>query len=455
LFALENWFDNKTSTSKSSDNAFFKYFFVIKILANGFIKNVNEMEVSNLENLVLVEENPLLKGDVDYSLNFRKDKYSLTWSIFLVLGIGILFPWDCFLSSLDYFAYLFPDFPFPFVLSLIYNSPSLIFLLFSVKYGPSISFSSRILTFFVLDLLVLIFVPIIPYIFRNDISLWLVLFGGFITGCAASTLFGAIAGLAALFPPENTVAIMIGNGVAGIVTAFLRIITKLSFPRDSEGLQKSAFIFFGISAFMIAICIMSYLIMIRLEYFQFYFEKNKESKNTVSTHSINNISVWNGIRKQAITVFYVFFVTLALFPGVTSLITSKGDLGDWFQIILVSLFMLFDFIGRSIPRWNHLFSQRTLWIPTASRSIFFILFFLCIKLPVFSNDYLAYILMALFALSNGYFGTLAMMFGPLNVAPHEKESAGIMMTFFLNAGIFSGALFALLLLYAISGSIGI
>jgi len=63
--------------------------------------------------------------------------------------------------------------------------------------------------------------------------------------------------------------------------------------------------------------------------------------------------------------------------------------------------------------------------------------------------------MLLFALTNGYCGTLAMMYGPTNTESHEKEKAGTMMSFFLNFGIFIATHFALLLLYLITGSIGI
>ena len=46
------------------------------------------------------------------------------------------------------------------------------------------------------------------------------------------------------------------------------------------------------------------------------------------------VEVFRKIIPQASAAFLVFFVTLSIFPGVTSLVQSKGNLGDWFQIIM-------------------------------------------------------------------------------------------------------------------------
>jgi len=163
------------------------------------------------------------------------------------------------------------------------------------------------------------------------------------------------------------------------------------------------------------------------------------------------------IWREALVVFTVFFTTLALFPGVVpSLIpTNDHNLAEWFQIIMLAIFMVGDFIGRSAPRLFILFSPKTLWIPTVCRLVFFVLFVLCVKPRIFDSDIAAYLLMAVFAMTNGYCGTLAMMFGPVGASDHEKETAGIMMSFFLNFGIFVAIHFAFVLLYLLTGSIGI
>ncbi len=89
-------------------------------------------------------------------------QYFLAWLIFCLLGVGLLFPWNAFLGALDYFADIYPDISgFPFILSLVYNWPSVIALLLTVKFGSKFSFTSRIVIGFSIDVLVQILVPCI------------------------------------------------------------------------------------------------------------------------------------------------------------------------------------------------------------------------------------------------------------------------------------------------------
>jgi solute carrier family 29 (equilibrative nucleoside transporter), member 1/2/3 len=58
----------------------------------------------------------------------------------------------------------------------------------------------------------------------------------------------------------------------------------------------------------------------------------------------------------------------------------------------------------------------------------------------FKNDFWQYMFMAVFALTNGYQGTLCMMFGPQDAAAANKERAGTIMVFFLTCGLTVGVL---------------
>eukprot|EP01112_Ceratiomyxa_fruticulosa_P013868 TRINITY_DN392_c0_g1_i2.p1 TRINITY_DN392_c0_g1~~TRINITY_DN392_c0_g1_i2.p1 ORF type:complete len:416 (+),score=65.13 TRINITY_DN392_c0_g1_i2:185-1432(+) len=398
-----------------------------------------------------------------------EDKGSFAWIIFLFMGVAALMPWNSFIMSFDYFDSVYgTKFPFPFVLSMVYGYASVIFLFLSIKIMPRFSFGSRILTAFSIDLIVLVLVPFLPVLIINtQISMWVTLIGGFICGSASAVLFGSVVGLASIFPEGYTTAFMSGNGVAGIAAFILRVVTKVSMPNTEKGLQHSGTLYFVLAAFLILVCLLLYLVLMKLPitiyYMQRYYSTQNTERESLLKDSENirrkpNVSTWKlalKIKREALTVFFVFFVTLSLFPGVTSLVpTSTPSLGDaWFQIIFSGFFMVFDFLGRTSPRFAILFGPKKLWIPVILRSVFFPLLVLLVRPRIFDKDVYAYIIMAVLALTNGYCGTLGMMYGPTNADPHEKETAGIIMSFSLNFGIFCATHFALLVDYLIQGSL--
>lgn len=70
---------------------------------------------------------------------------------------------------------------------------------------------------------------------------------------------------------------------------------------------------------------------------------------------------------------------------------------------------------------------------------------------IFSNNIFPYVFMSIMALTNGYFSTLGMMNGPSRVNPREQQTAGQLMSFMLQFGIFVGVHLAMILLLIIEG----
>ena len=143
----------------------------------------------------------------------------------------------------------------------------------------------------------------------------------------------------------------------------------------------------------------------------------------------------------------MFAVTLSVFPSVTAL-TFAGDCeGGWQGLFVPTLFVLFnsfDWAGRAVAgRWRLISKERL--VPAAlARLVFIPLMCLChvedSRLPVlFGNAAFPLALMILFAFSNGYIATLAMIAGPECVPPTQMEVAGATMVLCLCAGLLMGS----------------
>lgn len=396
---------------------------------------------------------------IDTSQGPPPDKGMLVWFLCLLLGIGLLLPWNAYITAADYYALLWPTQQFEFFLSICYNYPSIVFLLWNIKWGHKYPFGRRIFIGFTGLSFCILLVPIITTVFgltlshsESITSEVITLLAVFLSGCFASMLFGTVLGLVAFFPSEYTAAVMSGNGVAGILVGLIRIFTKLAFSDTEEGLRNSSVLYFVIGAIIVGVCAFAFLFLTKNPFATYYLAMNvkatrsrqKSSDYELIDHDTEqkpNIQYWSVFKKlwpEALEVFWVFFVTLTVFPGYILEIPSQWPaFQDWFSILLIFDFQLFDFVGRTVPKWMILFSRKTLFIPVILRTLLVGLFVMCIPpTRIITIDGFPYLFMALFAFTNGYCGTLAMMYGPTRVDDNEKETAGAIMGFMLNLGIF-------------------
>jgi len=267
--------------------------------------------------------------------------------------------------------------------------------------------------------------------------------------------------------------------------------TTVSLPSNDRGYIIGAGLYFGTAGLVVLACVIGSIYLVRLpSAIQLIAERQVQEVTrpveggeslrlipdaTAATESAAPKAkegvgaVFRKIWLQALTVWLVFFVTLSLFPGVITLIQAhphrgggaagsssshseaeKTWLDEWFQIINITVFMIGDFLGRLAPSLYTAFSPRTLWIPTASRLLFFpLLALLAAGVWTGGAAICTPLLVAVFALSNGYFSTLAMMYG--SKEGQGSEVASTIMSFALNFGIFCASIFAIFMLYIING----
>jgi equilibrative nucleoside transporter 1/2/3 len=275
---------------------------------------------------------------------------------------------------------------------------------------------------------------------------------------------GGIFGFAGMLPPIYIQAVMSGNGLAGITTSIIRVITKLTLeskkPITLETLNLSAAIYFFVSAGVIIMCILSYFVMVRTRFVAHFLGTGavwEEEKASLLSEEedlsigykasplppVSTLQVLKKIWHMCFLVCFIFFVSLAIFPGISVTIEScygpKSAMADWLPVLMIVVFNVFDFIGRTLPRFVIMFGEKSIAIPIMLRVVLLPLFIFCIYPRLIVYDVIPLIFMAILALSNGYLSSITMMIAPGLVESHEREAAGTIMTFFLLLGICLGS----------------
>ncbi|XP_062271006.1 equilibrative nucleoside transporter 1-like isoform X2 [Scomber scombrus] len=417
-----------------------------------------------------------------------RDKYRGVWLIFFMLGLGTLLPWNFFMTATMYFTSRLKDSSlvrssaneteageqrsvleakFNNVMTLCAMLPLLICTCLTSFLHSLVSQKLRVMGSLLIIMIVfmltavLVKVPLEPLPFFSVTMVKIVIINSF-----GAVLQGSLFGMAGLLPASYTTPIMSGQGLAGTFAAFAMICAIAS---GSE-MQDAAFGYFITACVVIFLSIMCYVMLPKLEFFQFYQERqNKQRSEEENSFKLTdkggdeageqnehqNVSMMKIFKKVwllALSVCFTFTVTIGTFPAITadtkSTVAAGGSWDRYF--VPVSCFLLFnlcDWGGRSLTAvcmWPGK-DSRLLPLAIVARLVFPPLFMLCnvqprLNLPVFfHHDAVFIVLMVLFAFSNGYLASLCMCFGPKKVLPHEAESAGVIMAFFLSLGLALGA----------------
>uniref|UniRef100_A0A8C9YNJ6 Solute carrier family 29 member 1a n=1 Tax=Sander lucioperca TaxID=283035 RepID=A0A8C9YNJ6_SANLU len=432
------------------------------------------------------------------AINAPRDKYNAVWIIFFILGLGTLLPWNFFMTATMYFTSRLKDPPtdLPFnqtanetleggdtrnvleskfnnVMTLCAMVPLLIFTCLNSflhqRIPQKFRISGSLVVILVVFLLtaVLVKVDVAPLPFFTITMIKIICINSF-----GAILQGSLFGLAGILPASYTTPIMSGQGLAGTFAAFSMICALAS----GSALQDSAFGYFITACVVILLAIMSYFVLPRMEFFQYHMESNgsrpsadeenkmdllkkvSEKRPVVSLMedeakpTVSVVNIFKQIWVMALSVCFIFTVTIGTFPAVTveveSTVAAGGAWGTYF--IPVSCFLLFnlmDWAGRSLTAVCMWPGKDSMWLPVlvGLRVVFVPLFMLCNVQPrnylpvLFGHDAWYIVFMIFFSFSNGYLASLCMCFGPKKVSQHEAETAGAIMAFFLSLGLALGA----------------
>lgn len=258
----------------------------------------------------------------------------------------------------------------------------------------------------------------------------------------------------------------------------LRVISKAALPQTITGLRLSADINFVVTGVILLICLFCYNLVHKLPIMVHYNNLKigaMQSKGdhhhhhhlqqdfselghkqgvaeialiTTSESSLTNFAkpqsyrhVWSHIRSLVLSVGIVYMVTMAIYPGHITEDIHSAVLGDWYPVLLITIYNVGDLVGKMLTSVYMMEDQVLMIRGCFGRLIFLPLFYVVLHGPAcFRTEVPMFVLTLLLGLSNGYLTSNVMIVAPKNVSIVESEMAGIIMTLFLVVGLTCGLL---------------
>ncbi|XP_053306632.1 equilibrative nucleoside transporter 3 [Spea bombifrons] len=425
-----------------------------------------------------------------YYVHKPVDHYNCTYIIFFMLGVGSALPWNFICTAKHYWIYKFrncSDTPiieqdgasdlsdyFESYFSIASAVPAVPCLVLNFFLVNRVSSKVRVLSSLVVMLLIFI---LITMLVKVDTSSWtqefftITLVSIAILSGAANILTASVFGITGCFPMKHSQSLISGQAMGGTISA-LAAIADLSV---ASNVTVSAFAYFLTADGFILICIIVYLILPKMEYSSYYMNIAERIPNvlpesttqaddvSISTSNKNSPPIFPILQKVSVLaacLFYTFFISIIIFPAISAGIESvdKSSGSVWTNKLFTPLtcFLVYNFAdwsGRQITTWIQIPGPKSKLLPmlVLLRSIFIPLFMFCNYQPrkhiytvLFQSDVYPVVFIALLGLSNGYLGTLAMVYGPKIVPKELSEGTAIMMSFFLSVGLAVGSAFSTL-----------
>ncbi|KAM3606328.1 uncharacterized protein V6R79_014431 [Siganus canaliculatus] len=417
-----------------------------------------------------------------------KDSYNLVYFIFFLMGISSLLPWNFFITAKSYWLYKLSNNTqhngkeeersdlsdyFESYLAIASTVPSVLCLILNYLLVNRLSANVRILSSLFIILLVFVVTTVLV---KVDVSNYQVQFfmgtlvSVAVVSGASNLLCGSVFGISGHFPMRISQALISGQAMGGTLSAVASIV-DLAVAKD---VTDSALAYFLTADIFVLLCIIIYLLLPKLAYSRHYMMAATCTGQGVTSEegaaaSRAVVPPLQPILKKTwvlgLSVFYVFCISIMVFPAVSSGIQSvhKDSSSPWTTTYFVPLtsFLLYnvaDFCGRQATAWLQVPGPTSRVLPTlvVCRTVMVPLLMLCnyqprdhLRTVLFTHDVYPVVFNCLLGLSNGYLGTLPMIYGPKVVPRELAEATGVVMSFFLTLGLAVGSAFSVLIVHCI------
>eukprot|EP01068_Selenidium_serpulae_P013521 Selendium_serpulae@DN5971_c0_g1_i1.p1 len=381
------------------------------------------------------------------------------------LGLGVLLPFNCVLSTMSFFLTKFGP-GFAATGTAAYSTLLFFGLLGMSVAGQFISCWTRNCVGFIGMAASLVGLVVSAMIFpgQSGTAAGILMFGavGFFGAISQSTSaeICSISKSADLF-----VNFLFGQGLAGILSLVVVVAAMLLASSAQEGdaakepmTEAVVLTFFVSSAIFLCICGLSHLWLKRDPLIQRALNElrsrdvlvtptglersNRNPKLEEMKKTIKEVIITTrDVALPAISLILVFVITFTVFPAQSSQWKSaiEGFGTQWLQITLVGTFQLGDALGRYMPKFKWAaIPGAVLILPVVLRAVLVPLF--CGRTVEGAGLLSGVILvMALFSITNGWFATSACIFVTVKAKDEHKAAAGRLISLYACSGIMFGS----------------
>ena len=148
-----------------------------------------------------------------------------------------------------------PSYNTPFVFPLVFNGPNFLTMIVLTFVADKLPAPLRIAGSYFGAAIVSVVIPFATQYLNEDSAYVLDIVLLVLFGVLTALLQGAIFGLAGLFPGKYTTALLVGQGLAGLVSNVLRAVVLLALPpTNSENNFYGGIMYYFLAALLLTMC---------------------------------------------------------------------------------------------------------------------------------------------------------------------------------------------------------
>ncbi|KJH48559.1 nucleoside transporter [Dictyocaulus viviparus] len=414
-------------------------------------------------------------SSVFMSLPYVNDKYYAVYGIFLLHGVGMLMSWNMFITITPqyYVSYWFTvdgnvteyAESFMSVIGVTSQLPNVGIMIINMAIAIASSLMLRVVVPLMINcLLVIGIIAMVLLVQPNDndrnwfyiVTLVIIILMNLCNGVYQSSFYGIVAD----FPKNYPNSLIIGNNLCGIFTSSMSIITTLVSP---DNVKLNALLYFCISVGILIICGLSLAVLVKLPFYRQIVEIGESERMKGNMERPSIAQYWKCFSYcwvQLFNNFFVYFVTLIIFPAMTTETPYYQERGKpwgsffpenlYFSINTFLNFNVFASFGSLSANYIHFVCGVILPIVEDKISI-------RLKLSnrtqlvnvlngegpsvIFKNEWWFTVAVSMLALTCGYFSSLALIYTPSVVPPSYQKISGMAASIALMLGIVCGVSF--------------